>query len=82
MTFRICIHRGTLEIGGSCVELNLDGARVVVDVGLPLDEEFDVAELPATLETKGLLAAVLSHGHRDHWGLLPKLDHRIPVHLG
>jgi ribonuclease J len=82
MTFRICIHRGTLEIGGSCVELDLDGARVVVDVGLPLDEEFDVAELPATLEAKGLLAAVLSHGHRDHWGLLPKLDHRIPVHLG
>jgi ribonuclease J len=82
MKFSTCIHRGTREIGGSCVELAFEGARVIVDAGLPLDAEFDVAELPPTLEKNGLLAAVLSHGHRDHWGLLPKLHPAIPVHLG
>jgi ribonuclease J len=35
---QICIHRGTHEIGGSCVEISVDNTRVVLDVGLPLDD--------------------------------------------
>jgi ribonuclease J len=31
------IHRGTKEIGGTCVELESQGKRIVLDVGLPLD---------------------------------------------
>jgi Cft2 family RNA processing exonuclease len=34
---RACIHRGTKEIGGTCVELESQGKRIVLDVGLPLD---------------------------------------------
>ena len=34
---RICIHRGTREIGGTCVEIESQGKRLVLDVGLPLD---------------------------------------------
>ncbi|HEV7281399.1 MAG TPA: MBL fold metallo-hydrolase [Pirellulaceae bacterium] len=33
---RLIVHRGTHEIGGSCVELATDTTRIVVDVGLPL----------------------------------------------
>ena len=44
---RICIHRGAEEIGGNCVELEQDGARVLLDLGLPLDAENAVgAPLP------------------------------------
>src|SRR5271157_3943339 len=32
----IIIHRGTHEIGGSCVEIRSDQARILLDIGLPL----------------------------------------------
>lgn len=34
MNFKI--HRGTKEIGGSCVEIWTQSTRVVVDFGIPL----------------------------------------------
>jgi len=33
---RFIIHRGTKEIGGSCVEIWTDSTRIVVDFGMPL----------------------------------------------
>jgi len=43
MNFKI--HRGTQEIGGSCVEIWTDKTRIVIDVGMPLvsndGSEFD-----------------------------------------
>ena len=30
------IHRGTIEIGGSCVEIWTQTTRIVVDLGMPL----------------------------------------------
>jgi ribonuclease J len=42
---RFKIHRGTQEIGGSCVEIWTETTRIVVDIGMPLVEkdgsEFD-----------------------------------------
>lgn len=35
---RVCIHRGSKQIGGSCVEVESAGQRLIVDLGLPLDE--------------------------------------------
>lgn len=32
----IIIHRGTHEIGGSCVEIRSDRTRILLDIGLPL----------------------------------------------
>jgi len=37
--FRACIHRGAKQIGGSCVELSFDGARILLDLGKPLDAQ-------------------------------------------
>ena len=36
---QITIHRGTHEIGGSCVEVRTDSTRLIIDVGLPLVDE-------------------------------------------
>ena len=33
---RVVIHRGTQEIGGSCVELSTDKSRILIDFGMPL----------------------------------------------
>ena len=35
----LTIHRGTHEIGGSCVELETKNSRIVIDIGLPLVDE-------------------------------------------
>lgn len=33
---KICIYRGTNEIGGNCIELSTDKTRILLDVGTPL----------------------------------------------
>jgi ribonuclease J len=37
----IVVHRGTHEIGGSCVEVSTAKTRIVVDFGLPLVDPKD-----------------------------------------
>jgi ribonuclease J len=68
---QICIHRGTNQIGGSCVELLYAGKRIVVDLGLPLDAKLEAADLPDIpsihSDDGSLVGLLLSHGHRDHW---------------
>ena len=36
---KLTIHRGAKEIGGSCVELESGGSRILIDFGLPLVDE-------------------------------------------
>jgi len=36
---KIIIHRGTREIGGSCVELRAQGKSLLLDIGMPLVNE-------------------------------------------
>jgi len=33
---KLIIHRGTHEIGGSCVEIETDKTRILIDFGMPL----------------------------------------------
>ena len=35
--FSVCIHRGTQQIGGTCIELSCQGKHMLLDLGLPLD---------------------------------------------
>jgi ribonuclease J len=84
---KVCIHRGTRQIGGSCVEIEASGSRIIVDLGLPLDAvEVDPALLPHISGLRGddpsLLAIILSHGHRDHWGLVPSARRGIRIVMG
>jgi ribonuclease J len=85
--FRGRIHRGTQQIGGTCVELESGGARIVLDLGLPLDAD-DIADdlLPDVsglrAEDPTLTAVVISHGHGDHWGLLPLCKPKVPLAMG
>lgn len=84
---KICIHRGSHQIGGSCVELLHGDARLLVDFGLPLDAGENRADyLPAISGLDGsdpsLLGVLVSHPHLDHFGLLPYISPRIPVGMG
>ena len=44
--FSVCVHRGTQQIGGTCIELSCQRKRILLDLGLPLDAGETV---PATL---------------------------------
>jgi ribonuclease J len=84
---QICIHRGTKQIGGTCIEIEASGSRIIVDLGLPLDAvEVDPALIPQISglreDDPSLLGIILSHGHRDHWGLVPRVRPDIPVVMG
>jgi ribonuclease J len=84
---RICIHRGAHEIGGSCVELESQGRRLLLDLGLPLGAEANtVSLLPAVpgllADDDTLLGIVVSHPHLDHFGLLAHVRPDLPVALG
>jgi ribonuclease J len=78
---QVCIHRGSKEIGGSCVEVISQGKRLIIDLGLPLDaEKNDKKYLPNISGLDGnddsLLAVLISHPHLDHFGLLGHITAR------
>ena len=82
-----CIHRGSKEIGGSCVEVESFGQRLLVDFGLPLDAEDNSRQyIPAIAGLDGsdssLLAILISHSHLDHFGLLANISEKIPTGMG
>jgi ribonuclease J len=74
---QLLIHRGTQEIGGSCVELKTDITRLLIDFGQPLDEEIKKPSYPKILPD----AVLISHSHMDHYGLLGHIDPDIPVYM-
>ena len=51
---KIIIHRGTKEIGGTCVELNSGGTRLLIDFGMPLVNDKKESFDSKTLENKSL----------------------------
>lgn len=86
---RICIHRGTQEIGGTCIEIESCGQRIVLDLGLPLDAGENVDPKSLLPEVKGfvqkdktLLAILISHPHQDHFGLTKFIHPEIPILIG
>lgn len=78
---RVCIHRGAKEIGGSCVELECEGKYLLIDCGRPLDDDKNETPLPP-VHREGLLGVLISHPHKDHYGLLTKLPEGIDVLMG
>jgi ribonuclease J len=84
---RARIHRGATEIGGSCIELEAEGKRLLLDLGLPLEsEELPQALLPDVSGLKEsdqtLLGALISHPHQDHYGLLSAARGDLQVWMG
>ncbi len=84
---KVCIHRGSKEIGGSCVELESQGQHILIDLGLPLDaDENSSRYLPGLNVFDGkdssFLGILISHPHQDHFGLLTHISPAIPIGMG
>ncbi len=84
MTLRLTVHRGTNQIGGSCIEIaHRDGARLILDAGRQLNAARDaLGLLPATLDTIRPATILISHAHQDHWGILHEMPGDWPVWTG
>lgn len=75
MTVSVTVHRGTAEIGGTCIEIRaLSGERLILDAGRPLDAPPSTRELlPQSLDQSGSATVLICHPHQDHWGLISEL---------
>jgi ribonuclease J len=81
------IHRGSSEVGGSCVELEADGYRLVLDIGLPLSakpgESVVLPQIAGLADgDRSLVGVVLSHAHPDHYGLVGGVGENVPIYAG
>jgi ribonuclease J len=82
------IHRGTHEVGGTCIELESAGRRLVLDAGMPLIRPRRGRELLP--DVPGLFGAgdgslealMISHPHQDHHGLADLVERSVPIYLG
>lgn len=83
---RCCIFRGAHEIGGSCVVLEHDGVRLMLDLGRPLDAGLDVKPpepiYPGLDWDLGIAGLLISHGHPDHYGWASHLPRSVAVYIG
>ena len=82
------IHRGANEIGGSCVEVEYQGSRIVLDVGKPLwagwDEFVPLPDVPGLADGSdpSLAGVLISHPHLDHYGLIDQVHPSVPIYIG
>ncbi len=73
---RIKIHKGTSEIGGTCIELEQAGTNLLLDIGLPIDPD----SAPVNIKNLKPDAVLISHYHPDHFGLIESLEESVPVY--
>jgi ribonuclease J len=75
---KILIHRGSNEIGGTCIQLSTEKTTILLDLGLPLSKtskEINLSNIKAD-------AVLISHPHQDHFGLIDTIDSSIPIYIG
>lgn len=84
---KLCIHRGTHQIGGIAAEISTANTRILIDMGdeLSLDPNFASAPLniPGVTDGNGRCDAVLfTHYHGDHTGQMLRIRPEIPIYAG
>jgi ribonuclease J len=76
---RLTIHRGTKEIGGTCIEFQSNNSRIIADLGIPLvfggkDQPFDSGVLEKKSARQLLKAGILPAVEGLYAGSEPSVD--------
>ncbi len=75
---KVTIHKGSHEIGGTCIQLSSGKTTLLLDAGLPLSAD----SRPVDLSRLSVDALLVSHPHQDHFGLMASLPPGTPVYIG
>jgi len=78
------IHRGQNQIGGNIIEISTDTTKILLDVGLELDDDSNqtLPEIHGLFDYAGYDAIFISHYHGDHIGLAYYAHKGIPIYIG
>ena len=78
------IHRGQNQIGGNIIEISTDKTKILLDVGLELDDDSNqsLPEIQGLFDCAGYDAIFISHYHGDHIGLAYYSHKDIPIYIG
>jgi ribonuclease J len=81
---KINIIRGKNQIGGNIVEISTAKTKIILDVGLELDDEKNktLPDVEGLFGYKGFDAIFISHYHGDHLGLAYSTHKDIPLYMG
>ena len=74
----VVIHRGTREIGGSCVQVTSSGKSILLDAGHPLGDTTSHVDLSALTFSDVLI----SHPHKDHYGMIEGIEKNKNIYIG
>ena len=75
---QVTIHKGSHEIGGNCIQVSSEKTTILLDVGLPLSPD----SRPVDVSRLTVDAVLVSHPHRDHFGLMARLPPDTPIYIG
>ena len=89
----IIIHRGSKQIGGTCIEIRSDKTRLIFDIGEELPDPDNLGKIKTNLLVDDLFidseiserkidGIFVSHNHGDHLGLFEKIKEEIPIFIG
>lgn len=89
----IIIHRGSKQIGGTCIEIRSDLTRLIFDIGEELPDSNNPEKVKAKLSVDDLFVdseisnrkidgIFISHNHGDHIGLFETVKDEIPIFIG
>lgn len=77
------IHRGQNQIGGNIIEISTDTTKILLDIGLELDDSNQsLPNIQGLFDTADYDAIFISHYHGDHIGLAYYTHKDIPVYIG
>ncbi len=81
---KVKIIRGQNQIGGNIIEISTDTTKILLDVGLELDDDKNqsLPEIQGLFDSAGYDAIFISHYHGDHLGLAYYIHKDIPIYMG
>ena len=90
---KIIIHRGSKQIGGTCIEFWSERSRLIFDIGEELPDINNLTKKQTPLIVDDLFlnskrtareidGVFITHNHGDHIGLLENVRDSIPIFIG
>ena len=81
---KVNVLRGENQIGGNIIEISTEKTKILLDVGLELDDEKNIQkpEIKGLFDFKGYDGVFISHYHGDHFGLAYDIHKDIPIYMG